>query len=99
MRLLEVVVTVWVPEKGEKVTVERVVEKVTVGVTNLPPIGTRISATLGFTRIVGTVTGKHSEYEQLHIALEGQEDFFDETHSCWFGSGWVFEVLEEGVVG
>ena len=82
------------PEVGERIITQQVRKS---GVLNMPPVGTHIVATLGETRIVGTVAERISAYPVIEIVVahEGR-DFGQMLHySLWITSGWTFEITGE----
>jgi hypothetical protein len=89
--------TVFVPEIGEA-TVETVLAT-RAAITNLPPEGTRIRATLGETVLVGRLTHELANKDYFYIHLDPIPDATDNHegwrhYSIYLPSGWTFEILD-----
>jgi len=85
--------TVFVPKVTEASVENVVITEATI--SNLPPVGTRLRATLGESVVIGTVRSDHTQGGLLVDFLldaEGYHGFRDVT--LWLAVGWTFEILD-----
>lgn len=81
-------------EKVVEVKTERVV-----AVGNMPPVGTRMRATLGNTVIEGRVHSQNfyaggPRYEIVYLQVDGINEYRSAI-DLWIGDGWLFELVDE----
>jgi len=90
--------TRYIPETGTVTIPETVKAKIVTGVTNCPPAGTRIRATLGETVIVGKVSKRQSEQALIAVDIKPvRKNAYAgllEFHTLWIEDGWEFEILD-----
>jgi hypothetical protein len=89
--------TTFVPEVVEA-SVETVVRKAKT-IANLPPIGTRIRATLDHSVLIGTIRDKETQGGQIvHLVVDGVGFAGFREYALWLASGWAFEILDAAEV-
>lgn len=82
--------TTFTPE----ITTKKVDKTVEPTIGNLPPVGTRVRATLGENVLVGMIDSEETWKGQLiSITFDGGSFHFLRRASLWLECGWQFEIL------
>jgi hypothetical protein len=82
--------TTFVPALGEKAKPATLADNQII--TNLPPFGTPIRATIGETVVYGTVNRASETYPVFYIDIEGRSAGLLDL-AIWLRSGWNIEIL------
>lgn len=82
----------------EKRTITREVTETVEGITNLPPAGTKIRATVGESVLVGVIADHESKYEMFYLEVKGGKYAHLNEFAVWLDGGWTFEILDDAKV-